>query len=69
MLHKSSAWPLALLYAALIVYASLYPFAGWRDQGISRLGILVRVPWPKYWTGFRCGREPGRLWALGAWLP
>ena len=26
----SSAVPLALVFAGLIVYASLYPFAGWR---------------------------------------
>ena len=33
--HKSAALPLALLYAALIVYASLYPFTGWRDVGVA----------------------------------
>ena len=48
---KTSAWPLALAYAALIVYASLYPFTGWRDQGISPWAFLAS-PWPKYWTGF-----------------
>ena len=31
--HRSSAVPLAWLYGALIVYASLYPFAGWRAPG------------------------------------
>lgn len=49
--HKTSAWPLALAYAALIVYASLYPFAGWRDQGIAPWAFLAS-PLPKYWTGF-----------------
>ena len=49
--HKTSAWPLALAYAALIVYASLYPFAGWRDQGIAPW-LFLASPWPKYWTGF-----------------
>ena len=34
-MHKTSAWPLALVYAALIVFASLFPFYGWRAQGIS----------------------------------
>ena len=34
--HRSSAVPLAWLYAALIVYASLYPFAGWRVPGAVR---------------------------------
>ncbi len=49
--HKTSAWPLAQAYAALIVYASLYPFGGWRDQGIAPLAFLAS-PWPRYWTGF-----------------
>lgn len=49
--HKTSAWPLAQAYAALIVYASLYPFDGWRDQGIAPLAFLAS-PWPRYWTGF-----------------
>jgi hypothetical protein len=48
--HKSAALPLALAYAALIVYASLYPFADWRDQGIAPWAYLS-APWPKYWTG------------------
>jgi len=49
--HKTSAWPLAQAYAALIVYASLYPFSGWRDQGIAPWAFLASH-WPKYWTGF-----------------
>ena len=49
--HKTSAWPLAQAYATLIVYASLYPFSGWRDQGIAPWAFLAS-PWPKYWTGF-----------------
>ena len=52
--HKSAALPLALAYAALIVYASLYPFADWRDQGIAPWAYLG-APWPKYWTGFDFG--------------
>ncbi|MDB5944498.1 MAG: putative rane protein [Ramlibacter sp.] len=50
-IHKTSAWPLAQAYAMLIVYASLYPFTGWRDQGIAPWAFLAS-PWPKYWTGF-----------------
>jgi VanZ family protein len=50
-MHKTSAWPLSQAYAALIVYASLYPFAGWRDQGIAPWEFLWS-PLPKYWTGF-----------------
>lgn len=49
--HRSSASPLALLYAALIVYASLYPFSGWRLPGVPLLSFLV-APWPHWWTGF-----------------
>ena len=51
---KTAAWPLALAAICLIVYASLYPFAGWRDQGISPLRFLT-APLPKYWTGFDVG--------------
>lgn len=50
-MHKSAAWPLALLYMGLIVYASLYPFADWRDQGIAPWAFLT-APIPRYWTGF-----------------
>ncbi|MEP6772306.1 MAG: VanZ family protein [Polaromonas sp.] len=37
-----------------MVYASLYPFADWRDQGISPLRFLT-APLPQYWTGFDVG--------------
>jgi len=50
-MHKSSAWPLAGIYSVLIVYASLYPFDGWRDQGIVPWSFLD-APLPRYWTGF-----------------
>lgn len=50
-MHKTSAWPLAGAYAALVVYASLYPFSGWRDQEIAPWEFLY-AGWPKYWTGF-----------------
>ena len=50
-MHKTSAWPLAWVYAGLIVYASLYPFSDWRDQGIAPWDFLW-VAWPKYWTAF-----------------
>ena len=49
--HKTSAWPLALVYLGLIVYASLYPFAHWRDQGLAAWLFLL-APLSKYWTGF-----------------
>ncbi|MEO8059446.1 MAG: VanZ family protein [Burkholderiales bacterium] len=49
--HRSSATPLALLFGALIVYASLYPFSGWRVPGVSLLAFLA-APWPRWWTEF-----------------
>lgn len=49
--HKTSAWPLALVYALLVLYASLYPFADWRDQG-AWPWLFLAAPWPVYWTGF-----------------
>ena len=45
---------LALALVCLIVYASLYPFSEWRNQGLSPLGFLS-APLPKYWTGFDVG--------------
>ncbi|MEO8079276.1 MAG: VanZ family protein [Caldimonas sp.] len=49
--HRSSAVPLAWLYAGLIVYASLYPFAGWRLPGAGPLDFLL-LGWPRWWTSF-----------------
>lgn len=49
--HRSSATPLTVLYAVLIVYASLYPFSGWRLPGHGLLDFLLR-PWSRWWTGF-----------------
>lgn len=49
--HKTSAWPLALVAVCLIVYASLYPFSNWRDQGLAPLNFLT-APLPRYWTWF-----------------
>jgi len=49
--HRSSAAPLAWLYVALIAYASLYPFSGWRLPGVSPLAFLM-LPWPHWWTWF-----------------
>jgi len=49
--HRSSAAPLAWLYAALIAYASLYPFVPWKLPGVSPFAFLA-LPWPRYWTWF-----------------
>ena len=67
---KTVAWPLSLAFICLVVYASLYPFADWRDQGISPLTFLT-APWPQYVVGFDvavnvAGYAPlGFLLALG----
>jgi VanZ family protein len=42
---------LTVVYLALIVYASLHPFRGWRASGISPFVFLEAV-WPRYWTPF-----------------
>jgi VanZ family protein len=49
--HRSSATLLTLLFTLLIAYASLYPFSGWRDQGLGSFEFL-RAPWPRYWSQF-----------------
>ena len=48
---KTSAWPLTWVYVSLMVYASLYPFEGWRLQGIAPWSFMW-APWPRYWTVF-----------------
>jgi VanZ family protein len=58
------------MYCTLVVYASLYPFSDWRDQGIAPWAFLA-APMPRYWTGFDvainiAGYLP--LGALLAWL-
>jgi VanZ family protein len=50
--HKTSAWPLALIYGALVVFATLFPFTGWRAQGIDPWVFLMAPLPPPYWTGF-----------------
>jgi VanZ family protein len=40
---------LSLVYACIIVYASLYSSVPWQDRGIDLFGYLFS-PWPKYWT-------------------
>ena len=49
--HRSSATLLAAVFALLIVYASLYPFEGWRDQGVNPFAFM-QGPWPRYWSRF-----------------
>lgn len=49
--HRSSATLLAALYILLVLYASLYPFSEWRDQGLGPFAYLT-APWPNYWSQF-----------------
>lgn len=42
---------LAFSYFVLIVYASLHPFSGWRDPGLSPF-VFLEAGWPRYWTAF-----------------
>ena len=61
--HRSSASPLALAYAALVAYASLFPFADWRWPPGQSVLALLSLPWPPW-------RDPFDLWAnLLGYLP
>jgi VanZ family protein len=66
-MRKTTAWPLSQAYVALVVYASLYPFTGWRDQGIAFWAFLWS-PWPKYWTGFDVAANLAGYVPLGFFL-
>jgi VanZ family protein len=50
--HRSLALPLALAYAALVVYASLYPFSGWRWPPGQELPELLALHWPHWHIPF-----------------
>lgn len=46
--HRSSALPLAWLAVAVVAYASLYPFEGWRWPGGATMWELAALPLPRY---------------------
>ena len=50
--HRSSAPLLALAYVALVLYASLYPFEGWRWPPGQSLAALSVLPGSIYHDGF-----------------
>ncbi len=54
--QRSSAAPLALVYSALVLYASLYPFTGWRWPPGPSLAALLALPWPPW-------RDPFDVWS------
>ena len=43
-----------LAYLLLIIYASWYPFTGWRDSGLP-LFTFLNLAKQRYWTGFDVG--------------
>ena len=49
---RSSAVPLAWAWAGLIVYASLFPFDGWRWPPGAVAWQLLRLAWPRYFIPF-----------------
>ncbi|MCJ7837894.1 MAG: hypothetical protein MUP61_01600, partial [Burkholderiales bacterium] len=53
--NESRPSPLAryllLVYVLLIIYASLHPFSGWRDRGVSAFAYLGGGL-PRYFTAF-----------------
>lgn len=50
--QRSTALPLALAFAALVVYASLYPFAGWRVPPWADWRGVFDLPWPVFRSRF-----------------
>jgi VanZ family protein len=50
--QRSAAGPLAAAYAALVLYASLYPFTGWRWPPGPPLAALLALPWPPWRDSF-----------------
>lgn len=50
--HRSSATPLAAVYAALVLYASLYPFDGWRWPPGQDFLALTILPWTRWQDDF-----------------
>src|SRR5262245_51711389 len=52
------------VYGFLVVYGSLYPFSGWRDQGLSPLEFLT-APLPRFITGFDLAANVVAYFPLG----
>ena len=50
--RESSALTLAIVFAGLVFYASLYPFSGWFWPAGQPLSALIVPPWPRYHVGF-----------------
>ncbi len=50
--HRSLAVPLSLAYVLLAIYATLYPFDGWRWPPGIGLGELAALPWLRQTSRF-----------------
>jgi VanZ like family len=65
--RRSTAGVLLLVWTALIVYASWFPFMGWADRGIAPWAFVVQgfeQGWPRYWTLFDVA---GNVLAYAVW--
>ncbi len=50
--RRSLAAAAALGYTVLVLYASLYPFTGWRWPPGIELPVLLTLPWPRWRDAF-----------------
>ncbi len=50
--RESSALTLTVVFAGLVIYASLYPFSGWFWPAGQPLSALLVLRWPRYHGGF-----------------
>ena len=50
--RESSALTLTIVFTGLVIYASLYPFAGWFWPAGQPLSALLVLRWPHYHGGF-----------------
>lgn len=50
--ERSASVPLALAWLALVVYASAFPFSGWRWPAGASIASLLVLPWPKWHDNF-----------------
>jgi VanZ family protein len=77
--HRSSATPLAAAWGVLVLYASLYPFSGWRWPPGQAFVTLLALPWPPWvdmfdlWANFFGYLPLGALLLIAArrsgWAP
>lgn len=49
--RRDAAWLLLLAWTAVVVYASWFPFSGWRWPA-GAWPALLRLPWPRWHDGF-----------------